>query len=108
MVSIYVLTPSTPYWTMVAIFAVFGFTAIGWSGMNNTLIVELSAPETIGLTSGFSLMILLTGSIAGPRIFGYIADSTRSYSLAWWFLTISTLFSLTTQVFVQEEKRKIR
>lgn len=101
------VTLSTPYWILVAILIVFGFTVIGWGGMINALIVEFAGNDRTGLAVGFSLMILLMGSILGPPAFGFIADSTGSYSMAWWFLTASSLLSIIAQIFVQEEKRKI-
>lgn len=103
-----VVTSSTPYWMLIAIFFMFGFTAIGWGGMNLVLISEFAGMENAGLAVGYSVTITLIGNIIGPPIFGWITDTTGSYALAWCFLTASALISMLFLVFVQERKRKIR
>lgn len=101
------VTVGTPDSVMAVIFTIFGFTAIGWGGMNQVLVSEFAGREMAGLAVGFSVMITLIGNIIGPPIFGFITDTTGSYALAWWFLTASALMSMLLLIFVQEGKRKI-
>jgi len=95
----------TPGWVLVLVFGVFGFSAIGWGGMNLILVSESTRRENAGLAMGFSLMILLIGNIAGPPIFGYIVDVTGSYSPAWWFLTACSVAAVALMSLVRERKQ---
>ncbi len=96
--------PETPGWVIALIFAAFGFSAIGWGGQNLVLVSESSRRETAGLAMGYSLMILLVGNIAGPPIFGYLVDTTGSYSPAWWFLTACSVAAVAIMYFVREKQ----
>jgi ACS family hexuronate transporter-like MFS transporter len=95
--------PGTPSWVLALVVGVFGFSAIGWGGMNLILVSESTRRENAGLAMGFSLMILLIGNIAGPPIFGYIVDLNRSYSPAWWFLTACGLVAIGLMSQVKEK-----
>ncbi|MCX6648705.1 MAG: MFS transporter [Candidatus Bathyarchaeota archaeon] len=102
-----VIAPGASYWVIALAFAVFGFAAIGWGGLNLILVSEFSRKEYMGLAMGYSLMILMIGNIVGPPVFGYIIDSTGSYSLAWWFLTGCAIASLFFMALVSEKDRRI-
>jgi sugar phosphate permease len=102
------INTSTSYWAMLGIIVLFGFTAIGWGGMNLILVSEFAGKENAGLAVGYSAMISLIGNLVGPPIFGWMADATGTYSLGWWFLTASALFSLILFLLIQESKRKVR
>jgi sugar phosphate permease len=102
------ISASTPYWAMLGVIVLFGFTAIGWGGMNLILTSEFAGKENAGLAVGYSAMISLTGNLVGPPIFGWMVDVTGTYSLGWWFLTASALVSIILLLFIQESKRKVR
>ena len=95
----------TPSWALVLVFAIFGFSAIGWGGLNLILVSESVRKEVAGIAMGFSLMILLIGNIVGPPIFGFIVDVTGSYSTAWWFLTACSIAAVVVMSMVREGKR---
>ncbi len=97
--------PGTPWWVMGLVFGAFGFGAIGWGGMNLVLVSESVRREVSGLAMGYSLMILLIGNIVGPPVFGYIVDTTGSYSLAWWFLTACSVGAVALMALVRERGR---
>jgi len=99
--------PDTPGWAIALIFAAFGFSAIGWGGMNLILVSESVKKDVAGLAMGYSLMILLIGNIVGPPIFGYIVDTKGSYSSAWWFLTACSVAAVAIMSLVREEKLEI-
>ena len=101
------ITPSTSYLVLGIVFLVFGFSAIGWGGLNLVLVSEFSRREYQGLAMGYSLMILMIGNIIGPPIFGYITDATGSYSPAWWFLTACSLAAMGVMSLVREKDRII-
>jgi sugar phosphate permease len=102
------ISASTPYWVMLGIIVLFGFTAIGWGGMNLVLASEFAGKENAGLAVGYAASISLIGNLVGPPIFGWMADATGSYTLGWWFLTASALVSIILLIFIQESKRKVR
>jgi MFS family permease len=102
------ISASTPYWVMLGVIVLFGFTAIGWGGMNLVLASEFAGKENAGLAVGYAASISLIGNLVGPPIFGWMADATGSYSLGWWFLTASALVSIILLLFIQESKRKVR
>ena len=99
------IAASTPYIVLSVIFALFGFSALGWGGLNFVLVSEYAVRENAGLAVGYSNMIGLIGNIIGPPIFGLIIDATGSYSWGWWFLTASALFSVVGFAFVREGGR---
>ena len=103
-VAVQVLGPASPMWLVGVVVLVFGFAAIGWGGLNLIIVSESTSRENAGLAMGFSVMILLLGNIAGPPLFGYIVDSTGSYSPAWWFLTASSVGAVVLMALVRESK----
>ena len=105
-VAVQVVSPTSPWWLISLVFGVFGFSAIGWGGMNLILVSESTRKENSGLAMGFSLMILLIGNIAGPPSFGYIVDVTGNYSLAWWFLTACSVVAVALMSLVRERKEE--
>ncbi len=77
------ITSSTPYVVLSVIFALFGFSALGWGGLNFVLVSEFAGRENAGLAVGYSNMIGLIGNIIGSPLFGLIIDVTGSYSWGW-------------------------
>jgi MFS transporter, ACS family, hexuronate transporter len=102
------ISSSTPYLLLSVLFALFGFSALGWGGLNFVLVSEFAGRENAGLAVGYSNMIGLIGNIIGPPIFGLIIDATGSYSWGWWFLTTSALASVVGFAFVKEGSRKVK
>ena len=96
-----------PVWLAVVLvfFAVFGFSALGWGGLNFVLVAEFTGPEYAGLAVGYTNMIGLLGNILGPPIFGLIIDATGSYTWGWWFLTASALTSVIGFALVREARK---
>ncbi len=101
------ITPGTSYLVLGFVVLAFGFSAIGWGGLNLILVSEFSRKESMGLAMGYSLMILMIGNIAGPPIFGYITDTTGSYSPAWLFLTACALTAMLIMYTVREKERRV-
>jgi len=101
------ITASTSYSVLAIIFAVFGFGAIGWAGLNLVLVSEFVSVDMTGLAVGYSVTINLIGNIFGPPVFGFIVDSTGSYTDAWWFLTASAVASFMFLLYVREDSRRV-
>jgi MFS family permease len=73
---------SPPFFIWVLV-GVFGFTAIGYNAVFLTLICEVAGLEKAGQATGLGITIAYLGIIAGPPIFGMIADKTGDYSISW-------------------------
>lgn len=100
------VSATTPSLILVGVIVLFGFTAIGWGGMNLVLASEFAGKENAGLAVGYAATISLVGNLAGPPLFGWIADASGSYSMSWWLLTASALIAIVLLLFIQESKRK--
>lgn len=57
--------------------------AVGWNGVQISHLSELARPGTEGRNVGIGLMIQQPGIVAGPFLFGLVADLTGSFRLAW-------------------------
>ncbi len=101
------LKPGIASWLLILISLVFGFGAIGWGGLNLTLIGEFAGRELAGTVTGMSVVFLMLANMAGPPIFGYIVDVSGSYRMAWLFLAILAAVAAALLLFVREEKRRI-
>lgn len=103
-----IISSSTPYIVLSVVFAIFGFSALGWGGLNFVLVAEFTGPEYAGLAVGYTNMIGLLGNIFGPPIFGFIVDATGSYTWGWWFLTASALTSVIGFALVRERSKQVK
>jgi MFS transporter, ACS family, hexuronate transporter len=100
------VSASTPSWLLVGIIVLFGFTAIGWGGMNLVLASEFAGKQNAGLAVGYAATISLIGNLAGPPLFGWLSDASGSYTLSWWLLTASAIVAVVLLLFIQESRRK--
>jgi len=98
---------SSPSWLIILISFILGFVAIGWGGLHLTLVGEFAGRELAGVVTGLSSLVVLSGNIIGPPIFGYIIDTTGSYQIGWQFLAIMAILALALLLFVREGRRKI-
>lgn len=57
--------------------------SVGWNGVQLSFLAELARPGTEGRNLGIGLMIQQPGILAGPFLFGLVADITGSFRLAW-------------------------
>jgi len=94
--------PLSSYWANFIFFAIFGF-SLGFNGLLLTFAAELGR-EMVGTSVGFAAATWASGVVIGVPIFGYIADKTSSYDLAWGYLTILALIGAGLALFIREEK----
>ncbi len=92
---------------LVPICLVFGFVAIGWGGLNLTLIGELAGRELAGTVTGIAAAVGMVGNIVGPPVFGYLVDISGSYQMSWWLLALVAAVATISLIFLREEKRRI-
>ncbi len=100
------INASTPAPLLLGTIVLFGFTAIGWGGMNLVLASEFAGKENAGLAVGYAATISLVGNLLGPPLFGWMADMSGSYSMSWWLMTASAVAAVILLFFIQESKRK--
>jgi MFS family permease len=74
---------AAPTAVLVAAILVAATGAVGWNGVQISYLSELARPGTEGRNVGIGLMIQQPGIIAGPFLFGLVADLTGSFRLAW-------------------------
>lgn len=77
------LGPGSRLPTIVAVAFAFGVAGIGWNGVHHTLIAELAGRESAATAVGLCLAVSSLGVIAGPPLFGLLADRTGGYGGSW-------------------------
>lgn len=97
-----------PDWLLGTTVCLFGLTAIGWNGVYHTLIGEIAGREMAGTAIGFGLLANSIGMIAGPPLFGWIVDTTGSYTLSWSGLGVAALCGLALVAGLSESTRSTR
>ncbi len=88
------LSQEVPVWILGGLALVFGACAIGWNGMYLIFAAELAGRGREGRALGLSLTIAFVGHLVGPPLFGYIVDSSGTYSKAW--ATFCVIMAATT------------
>jgi sugar phosphate permease len=101
------LRQGTPSWILASLCVICGFVCIGWGGLFFTLIGEFAGRELAGTATGLTTALLLLANMGGPPLFGYIADTTGSFRIAWYYLASLSLIAATFLAFVHEEKREV-
>lgn len=81
------ITSASMAWLPYFICAVMGFTFMGWNALFITFSAEIAGPALVGLVTGLTITVAWTGIIAGPPLFGLIADKV-GYSWGWAMLAI--------------------
>jgi len=94
-------------WGLYPILFLFGITAIGWGGLNLTLVGEMAGVELAGRVTAIVSFITSGGVALGPPMFGYIVDTTGSYQLAWFFCTGLCAINVALLSFVREDRRRM-
>lgn len=74
-----------------------GFAALGWTGVYLTSVGEVAGRKNAGIATGFALLLIRTGMLVAPPVFGFIADKRGYYQYSWLFfgmiiIIISSMF----------------
>ncbi|MBI3965190.1 MAG: MFS transporter [Chloroflexi bacterium] len=72
---------------------VFGFAAIGWTGVYLAMLGEIAGKDSVGSAAGFALLFNQIGIMAGPPLFGIVVDFTKSYDAGWLVLAVTLLLT---------------
>ncbi len=94
-------------WLIIPIALALGFAAMGWGGLNLTLIGEFAGRERAGTAAGVGVVFIMIGNIIGPPTFGRIIDTTGSYQIAWLFLAVMGLLATILLIFVREDRKRL-
>ncbi len=65
----------------------------GWPGIFCASIAEVVEEKNIGIATGAAFLLVRSGLMIAPPIFGYISDMKGSYSLSWFLLGIIMLIT---------------
>ncbi|MFD2924903.1 MFS transporter [Halobacillus naozhouensis] len=97
----------TPFWLLIPIFLVFGFSVSGFNGIWMNLASELVPKEQAGLSSGFSITLGSIGVILIPPLFGFLVDQNQGYTLGWLLISgimVVVLLILASLYFVKKRE----
>lgn len=94
-----------PIWLIYVAIAIFGATGMGWLGVQLTLVSELAGTKLAATGSSVSITITCLGNLAGPPLFGYLADLTQSYTLSLRLLSGCAIIAALLLLLVHERKQ---
>jgi len=94
-------------WMLYPVLVIFGLVAIGWGGLYTALAGELGGRDLAGIAAGTGGFVLVLGAMAGPPLFGFIVDYTRSYETAWLLMALSGAISVGFMSLVREDRKRI-
>ncbi len=77
------MKPSTSRIVVFVAAFLLGIGVYGWAGQLLVLRSELVAPDRVGVVTSLGFVLSAWGSIAGPPLFGFVADVSGDYRLSW-------------------------
>ena len=100
-----VLPDHAPIFFYILLSGLIGFTLIGWNALLMTFVAELAGTERAGSVAGIGITVAWVGIIAGPPIFGYIADSLN-YFTGWMLVSFAALVSALSFIYISLRRGK--
>jgi MFS family permease len=97
------IPPSTSLIVLGALVFLAGLCMIGYQGVSYALIGELAGKARTGTALGLVITVNSVGAIVGTPLFGYLVDSSGSYSTAWNVLAATVLFGILALGFFLKE-----
>lgn len=82
-VALSLLSPGIFFFLLAPLVFGAGFCLIGYQGVSYSLVGEIAGPVKTGRALGIMITVNAVGTIVGTPLFGYLVDTTDSYSLAW-------------------------
>jgi MFS transporter, ACS family, aldohexuronate transporter len=82
-VSLAIVPNGYPMFAVALSIAVCAVGAIGWNGIQTSLLSELAKPGREATTIGLGLTMMQPGQLAGPFVFGAVVDATGTFRVAW-------------------------
>lgn len=75
-----------PAIALLALYALFGASAIGWNGVYLAEVARRAPPGAVGTATSAALFVTFAGVLTGPAIFGVLLQSGLPYGTA--FVTV--------------------
>jgi predicted MFS family arabinose efflux permease len=97
------LSSRSPVVFAVGLAVLLGAATFSWTGVLGTLIIETVGRESAGSAISLVQVFATPASLLGPPLFGFLADHSGSYRVAWFALTLVGLLGLFAVFKVQEE-----
>jgi nitrate/nitrite transporter NarK len=94
LLALLLMPKGAPYLALAAVIVLFGVSGLGWGGLYATLATELAGGRATGLGSGIASACFQAGSTVTPVLFGYLADTTGSYTGSWGMLVLWLLLGI--------------
>jgi ACS family hexuronate transporter-like MFS transporter len=98
------LLPDTPIWVVFVVVCLLGLGTMSWQGLYLTLVSEIAGTRMAGVAIGMTNTVTFFGIVVLPPIFGFIADRTESYQMAWFAMAMIILLPLVFLSTVRESK----
>lgn len=97
----YLASPSTPLLFLLAF--LMGYSGRGWQGLFFTSVAGVGGERT-GVVVGMCMFFVQGGLVAGPPLFGFLADISGSYTYSWAILgLLMALVSIGQLFFLRRE-----
>lgn len=77
------LRPETPAWFIFVVVCFLGLGTMSWQGLYLTLVSEIVGSRMAGVAVGMTNTVTFSGIVVLPPVFGFIADRSESYQMAW-------------------------
>jgi predicted MFS family arabinose efflux permease len=97
--------PGASLAVILPVVLVFGFSGIGWNGVQHTLMAELAGPRAAGTAVGLGLAVSSMGVTIGPPAFGWCVERAGGYRGPWVGLALTMLAALALLALVREPRR---
>jgi len=91
-------------WLLYPLLVVLGIGAIGWGGIYVTMAGELGGKQAAGAAYSIASVVMLSGSMVGPPVFGLIVDTTGSYQTAWLAMALAGVMSVLFITMIRERR----
>ncbi len=85
--------PQWPVWSLFALAALAGITVSSWNGVQNGEMARLAPPGMIAETMAGGTILIFTGYIVGPPLFGAVALMSGGMSTAFMINAAATLLA---------------
>ncbi len=95
--------PLTTVFILVPLIFLAGLCMVGYQGVSYALIGELGGKANAGAALGVVITFNSLGAIFGTPFFGYLVDTTASYSIAWLALAGIIVLGMAALVFYLKE-----
>ena len=96
-------TAAWPTLALLAVFAVFGGTAIGWNGVMLAEVARHALPGQAGATTGATGFITFAGVVTGPPLFAALSGLTGGTRAG--FIMVAVMSGITGLAFIASARR---